>query len=216
MRIIPKGMIQMTDAYRKAKTPDQTRNALLEAASRQALSQGIAAITLPGVAEAAGVTKGALFHHFGSKQGLIEALCEALIAQIDSRLDTVLARDAGGFGCFTRAYVICTFHPGDSISPQEKVHDPAPRNTLSPWSSLSLSALTDPGLARIWSNWFQGRLARHAATDADPGLELVRLATDGYWLGCLQGHPPQDAGTLFQRLIAATHAAPAPSYSSQA
>lgn len=190
----------MTDAYRKAKTPEQTRRALLDAAAEQALAQGIAALTLPGVAEAAGVTKGALFHHFGSKQGLIDALCNALIAEIDTRLDAVLADDPGGFGCFTRAYVICTFQ--QPATTEEQSPPPASR---SPWSSLSLSALTDPGLAQIWSNWFQARLARHAETDADPGLELVRLATDGYWLTCLQGHPPADPDALFQRLIAATH-----------
>lgn len=183
----------MSDAHRKAKTPDQTRRALLEAAARQAIQHGIAALSLPAVAAAAGVTKGAVFHHFGSKQGLSAALCTDLLTRIDAELDAALMQDAGGFGCFTRAYVTCTF---------------APQGASSPWSALSLSALTDPALARIWSDWMRGRLAQHAETDDHLALQLVRLATDGFWLASLQGQPPANAEALRQRLLAATHPQP--------
>mgnify|MGYP001589344983 CR=1 FL=1 len=179
----------MSDAHRKAKTPDQTRRALLDAAAAQAMRHGIAALSLPAVAEAAGLTKGAVFHHFGSKQGLTEALCAELIDRIDAELDAALAADEGGHGTFTRAYVICTFQPQGSASP---------------WSALSLSALTDPSLARIWSDWMAARLARHAATDDSPQLQILRLATDGFWLASLQGHAPADPQDLCRRLLAAT------------
>lgn len=179
----------MSDAHRKAKTPEQTRRALLDQAAALALHNGIAALTLPAVAEAAGVTKGAVFHHFGSKQGLTEALCADLIASIDTEIEASLAEDDNSHGCFTRAYVTCTF---------------APKGAASPWSSLSLSALTDAGLARIWSDWLAARLARHSATDSGPALEIVRLATDGYWLASLQGHAPPSAEPLRLRLLAAT------------
>lgn len=183
----------MTAAHRRPKTPEQTRRALLDAAAEQALAHGMAALSLPAVAEAAGVTKGALFHHFGSKQGLIEALCADLIARIDEEIDEVLARDVGGYGTFTRAYVTCTF---------------APRGSASPWTSLSISAVADPGLARIWADWMNDRLRRHADTDRSADLDVVRLATDGYWLSTLQAttrtEPPD---RLFQRLLALTHPA---------
>ena len=181
----------MSDAHRKAKTPEQTRRALLDQAAALALHHGIAALTLPAVAEAAGVTKGAVFHHFGSKQGLTEALCADLIARIDAEIDAALAEDPGGPGCFTRAYVRCTF---------------APKGAASPWSALSLSALTDPALARIWADWVAARLARHAATDQGIALEIVRLAVDGYWLAALQGHAPKDRDGICARLLAATSA----------
>lgn len=180
----------MSDAHRRPKTPEQTRRALLNAAAVQAIAQGMAALSLPAVAEAAGLTKGAVFHHFGSRQGLIEALCADLIARIDAEIDATMAEDDGGFGSFTRAYVVCTF---------------SPRGHGSPWTSLSLAAVTDPGLARIWADWMQGRLARHAATDFSPELEIVRLATDGYWLAMLQGmnrsEPPD---LLCHRLLTMT------------
>ncbi|MGL4310173.1 MAG: TetR/AcrR family transcriptional regulator [Paracoccaceae bacterium] len=183
----------MSDAHRRPKAPDQTRRALLDAAADQALAHGMAALSLPAVAEAAGVTKGALFHHFRSKQGLIEALCADLIARIDDEIDAVMALDEGGHGTFTRAYVICTFAPRGGGA--------------SPWTSLSISAVADPGLARIWADWMQARLLRHATTDSGPDLDVVRLATDGFWLSTLQAtartEPPE---RLFQRLLSLTRA----------
>lgn len=182
----------MSTAHRRPKTPEDTRRALIDAALRLALAQGLAALTLPDVAATAGVTKGAVFHHFGSRQGLIDAVCTALLARMDAELDATLAQDRGGHGTFTRAYLTCTFQPqGDA----------------SPWSSLSLSAITDAGLARIWADWMAGRLARHAQTDSGPELELVRLAADGWWLANLQGRraeartPPE---AMLARLLALT------------
>lgn len=52
-----------------------------------------------------------------------------------------------------------------------------------------------------------GRLARHAATDAAPGLEIVRLAADGFWLATLQqmeGETRSAPAELQARLIALT------------
>lgn len=185
----------MSNAHRRPKTPDQTRRALLDAAARLGIESGFAAVSLPAVAEAAGVTKGALFHHFGSKQGLVAAVCTDLLDQIDAELEEALGQDSGGYGTFTRAYVTCTF---------------APQGATSPWSSLSLSAITDPDLAAIWSRWMTGRLTRHAETDAFPELEIVRLATDGYWLANLQHMDPGTRAApadLHARLIALTRKA---------
>ena len=183
----------MSEAHRRPKTPDQTRRALLDAAARLAMDHGFSALSLPAVCDSAGVTKGALFHHFGSKQGLIEALCADLIDRIDEGIDHALAEDDGGFGTFTRAYVRCTF---------------TPEGGLSPWTSLSISAVTDPGMARIWAQWMAGRLDRHCETDVHPMLEIVRLATDGHWLATLQGQVrPEPPSALCTRLIALTRSA---------
>lgn len=182
----------MSEAHRRPKTPDQTRRALLDAAAAQALAYGLTALSLPAVAEAAGLTKGALFHHFGSKQGLIDALCDEILTRIDSEIDTALAHDAGGYGTFTRAYLHCVFAGGDLGSP---------------WSALSLSAITDPQLATIWANWLGARLRQHSQTDQAPGLEILRLAADGYWLASCQGIATQDHDALYDRLMAGTHPA---------
>jgi AcrR family transcriptional regulator len=71
----------MTDnAYSRKKQPEQVRRALLDCAAQLAVENGLSAVTLQAVAEAAGVTKGGLLHHFASKQILIEAVFANLLA----------------------------------------------------------------------------------------------------------------------------------------
>lgn len=191
----------MTDAHRRPKTPDQTRRALLDAAARIAVDQGVMALSLPAVAAAAGVTKGALFHHFGSKQGLIEATCADLLQRIEAEIDTALAADPGGYGQFTRAYVACSFA------------QPDPARGVSPWASLSLTCLSDPALAQIWRDWITARLARHQETDGTAALEAVRLAADGHWLAQIYAVPVParcDPAALYAHLIALTHCGATP------
>jgi len=69
-----------TQQERKA----ETRARLLAAAADLFAEQGIDAVSVDAVAEAAGRTSGAVYAHFGSKQGL-------LLALLDSWKDSVLA-----------------------------------------------------------------------------------------------------------------------------
>ena len=69
-----------TQQERKA----ETRARLLAAAADLFADQGIDAVSVDAVAEAAGRTSGAVYAHFGSKQGL-------LLALLDSWKDSVLA-----------------------------------------------------------------------------------------------------------------------------
>src|SRR5665213_2434357 len=68
-----------TQQERKA----ETRARLLAAAADLFAEQGIDAVSVDAVAEAAGRTSGAVYSHFGSKQGL-------LLALLDSWKDSVL------------------------------------------------------------------------------------------------------------------------------
>ena len=53
-----------------------TRRALIAAARRQFAENGYAATNTPAIAAAAGMTRGALYHHFADKQALFEAVVE--------------------------------------------------------------------------------------------------------------------------------------------
>jgi len=56
----------------RRKAPDSVRQSLLQATIEVIGRNGLAALTVQDVAQAAGVSKGALFHHFSSKQALVD------------------------------------------------------------------------------------------------------------------------------------------------
>jgi AcrR family transcriptional regulator len=72
--------VAQTQQERKA----ETRTRLLDAAAELFAEQGVDAVSVDAVAEAAGRTSGAVYAHFGSKQGL-------LLALLDSWKDSALA-----------------------------------------------------------------------------------------------------------------------------
>lgn len=66
-----------TPAPRRARRdPDATREALLEAAFKEIYRTGFRAASLDAILAEAGVTRGALYHHFGSKRGLGHAVVD--------------------------------------------------------------------------------------------------------------------------------------------
>lgn len=71
---MPRGTFDRTE--RKAAT----RTRLLEAAARVYAAHGFSGATLDDVAEEAGLTKGAVYGHFGSKDNLLVALMEENLA----------------------------------------------------------------------------------------------------------------------------------------
>lgn len=61
---------------RSRRDAEATREALLEAAFSEMYMNGFRAASLDAILAATGLTKGALYHHFGSKQGLGYAVVE--------------------------------------------------------------------------------------------------------------------------------------------
>jgi len=65
----------------KRRNPDRTRERLLNAGFAEIYSRGFQAAGLDAIAEAADVTKGALYHHFPSKHALGYAVFDEVIAR---------------------------------------------------------------------------------------------------------------------------------------
>jgi len=62
------------------RDPERTRERLLQAASREIYRSGFQSASLDTILAAAGVTKGALYYHFDSKEALGYAVVEEVIA----------------------------------------------------------------------------------------------------------------------------------------
>ncbi|WP_375314762.1 TetR family transcriptional regulator [Bradyrhizobium sp. A5] len=181
-------------AYTRTKQPEQVRRALLDHAASIAMDHGVSGVTVQAVAAAAGVTKGGLFHHFGSKQALIEGLFADLLVRVDAEIDAAIEADPRPHGSFTRAYVNAVF-TGKAFG------------FATPWAALSMVVVTDPSLRRLWNDWLKARLKRHRATDGTPDLQIVRLTADGAWLSYVttgQTRMSADFRAVRDRLIAQT------------
>jgi len=68
-------------AEREARSPD-SRAAILEAAEAVLLDQGVEGVSIRKVSERCGFTAPTIYHHFGDKKGLIDALLEARFAVV--------------------------------------------------------------------------------------------------------------------------------------
>ncbi|QTX03901.1 TetR/AcrR family transcriptional regulator [Agromyces archimandritae] len=65
-----------TTVVGKAEQRERTRAALVDIAARRFARDGYAGVALDDVVGEAGLTRGAVYHHFGSKQGLFRAVVE--------------------------------------------------------------------------------------------------------------------------------------------
>ena len=68
--------------------------ALLGAAQRRFAAHGFARTAREDIVRDAGVTRGALYHHFGSKEALFRAVFEAMEGDLTARIAAVAARGA--------------------------------------------------------------------------------------------------------------------------
>jgi AcrR family transcriptional regulator len=83
-------------SIRKRLTPDQSRQAALEAARLLLLEAGPQAVTLKAVSARIGRTHANLLHHFGSAAGLQKALARHMAAAICATIvEAALAHRAG-------------------------------------------------------------------------------------------------------------------------
>ena len=72
---------------------ERTRARLLEAASRILAVEGSAALSVRRIANEVGTTTRAIYSLFGSKQGLVRALCHDGFAALDRRVAAVVPTD---------------------------------------------------------------------------------------------------------------------------
>lgn len=159
----------METSTRRTRAPAEVRARLL-AATADLLSAGTP-VSIGSVAQAAGVTKGAVQHHFGTREALLQALWDSTQAQFEQ----VLAREAVRHG---------TSASGAEAYLRAAVRVGARRPSTRQWRAILAASVSERPLARQWRDWVAaGRRANAEGTE-----ELImRLAADGLWLSDLLG-----------------------------
>ena len=73
-------------AKRRAEMVEETRAKLIEAARKAFADKGYAAASMDDLTADAGLTRGALYHNFGDKKGLLQAVIDQIDAEMLARL----------------------------------------------------------------------------------------------------------------------------------
>jgi AcrR family transcriptional regulator len=85
-------MTQQQDAPgKRAAQGRATRGQLIEVATRLFAEHGYEGTSIEAVLSAAGVSRGALYHHFAGKEALFEAVVSAVSAQVTADLHEVIS-----------------------------------------------------------------------------------------------------------------------------
>lgn len=160
-------------------TQTDTKQQILEAAGRVVLARGVVGLTLEAVAEEAGLSKGGLLYHYGSKDALLTAMVARLIEVTEARIDSHRERD-GGAGSWTRGYLQACLTDGMPAT------DPTGRLAV----ALLAAGASDPALiddVRDRQTVWRERLSDDGI---DPVMAaIVRLAADGLWMNEIFGIP---------------------------
>lgn len=101
---------------RKARTEmiEETRKKLVATARQQFGRVGYADTVMDELTAQAGMTRGALYHHFGDKKGLFLAVAQEIDAEMDARLVDISAHAPDNWSAFKgrcRAYLEMTMEP---------------------------------------------------------------------------------------------------------
>jgi len=185
--------METENAYKRKKQPEVVRRALLDQAARITLEQGLSKVTFQAVADAVGVTKGGVMHHFTTKNALILEVFHDAMAKFEAEVNQAMAQDPVRYGSFTRAYIDATISLGEKG--QEEFDNQA---------TLYVLMLGDSELRELWAAWSNEQLKKHEATDNTETLCMVRLVADGIWLSDFSGINISDKKSLRARLITMT------------
>jgi AcrR family transcriptional regulator len=98
----------------RAEAAEQTAARLVATARRAFAERGFAQVSLDALAAEAGVTRGALHHHFTNKAGLFEAVLRAVDAEIGHELDRLYEAEQDrweALRCCFHAYLDLALQP---------------------------------------------------------------------------------------------------------
>lgn len=149
------------------------------------LRDGAERVTLAAVAAEAGVSKGGLLYHFGSKQALVAGLVDRLVGRFDEAMSGCGEQP----GAATRAYL------ANSV-------DTTPPGGWQTAAAMLAALLMDPAslapLRERYTRW-QRRLENDGI---DPAVAtVVRFVADGWWQAQLLDLAPPDPA-LRERALA--------------
>lgn len=163
----------------KKRNSTRTRRAVLDA-TRVALTQHGAQVSMDLVARTAGVSKGGLLHHFRTRDELLLALVQDMYSAFASEVEFHFERESEGAGRLARAYVKATFRglrESDNLIEHNAV--------------LNLLHTVQPAVEFASEELKKWKSALRNDEVSPDVIAIVTLATDGLAAGSQYVTPPR-------------------------
>ncbi len=161
---------------RRAEMMEETRAKLIQAARKAFAAKGYAGSSMDDLTAEAGLTRGALYHNFGDKKGLLQAVIDQMDAEILLRMRAAHAAAATpweGFMAEAIAYIEMSLEP--EIQRIMLLDGPAVLGDPSQWenqnaclrtTAQTIQALIDDGTVNPVNAEAAARLVNGAALNA--------------------------------------------------
>lgn len=176
-------------ARSRAETMVENREKLIAAARLAFATKGYADSAMEDLTTAAGLTRGALYHQFGGKQGLLEAVIAQIDAEMTERLSVITGKAKTPWGAFIDelvAYVRMAAEP--EIQRIVLLDGPAVLGEPSRWpTQIACVRQTRSSIERLMKDGII------RTVDADAASRLVSASALGASLWVANAEDPLDA-----------------------
>lgn len=161
-------------------TPTDRRELILREAAELFARQGVAATTVREIADGAGILSGSLYHHFASKDDIVDAVLSTFLSELRERYDEVLA-SGGDAAERLRGLVVASLeavaaHPRATEIYQNDAHRLFADNGY-PYVEQSAKAVR-----AAWVGLLEEGRASGAFRSDVPVKVMYPLLRDGLWL----------------------------------
>lgn len=161
-----------------------TRDRILDAAEGIVIRDGVSRLTIEAAAAEAGLSKGGILYHFGTRDALVSGMVERLIADFDNDVEAAHTGSAhsGAPGEYVRAYIQATVELPRTAEDERRERAGA---------AILAAMAAEPALLQPLRDAFERWQSRLVADGIDPvAATVARLAADGLWLSELFGLGP--------------------------
>ena len=163
------------------RRPTVTRERLLDIAEELVRTSGGAALTIGGLAQAAGISKGGVQYSFASKDDLVRSLIDRWTSQFEALLGDDPADDPINF---VRRYIAATRTSQQAMNAK--------------MAGLLVSQLENPVDLQETRDWYHGIFDRLSGTSPETRAARVAfLAIEGLFLMRINGIDEEGAWTKF-------------------
>ena len=163
-----------------APTRSSRRDELLATAGRMFAEQGLRSTTVRDIADAAGILSGSLYHHFDSKESMVDEILRGFLDDLFARYRQIAASSKSATETL-RGLVIASFESIDAERNAVAIYqDEAKR--LSGQERFAYISELNVEFRQLWQSVLQ-RGVEHGEFRADLDVELVyRFMRDTVWV----------------------------------